>query len=79
VGPNALDYSAYATTVAVNLLNGTATGTGGVANIQKVTGGTGNDTLTGGNGVHVRVWEQLGRGIRSWIGGSGVTFDWERG
>src|SRR5205814_1909295 len=40
-GANALDYSAAATGVAVNLTVGTATGTGGVAAIQHVFGGAG--------------------------------------
>jgi hypothetical protein len=59
-----LDYSAYSTTVIVNLQNRTATGVGGsITNIQNVTGGNGGgagvynilvgnggNTLTGGNG-----------------------------
>ena len=50
-GVNALDYSAYTTSVTVDLIQGTATGTNGVANIQKVTGGHGDDMLIGGNNV----------------------------
>jgi hypothetical protein len=50
-GSNALDYSGYTTGVAVNLTSGSATGaTGGVKNIEIVTGGSGNDTLTAGSG-----------------------------
>jgi len=44
---NTLDYSAYTTGVTVNLQTGAATGTGGISNIQNVTGGSGDDTLTG--------------------------------
>jgi hypothetical protein len=47
-GTNALDYSAYSSSVLVDLQTGSATGVGGgIANIQNVTGGTG-----GGAGVY---------------------------
>ena len=46
-GSAVLDYSAYTTDVTVNLATGAATGTGGVSNITKIIGGTGNDTLRG--------------------------------
>jgi Ca2+-binding RTX toxin-like protein len=46
-GSDTLDYSAYTTAVTVNLAVGTATGTTGVANIENVIGGSGNDSLTG--------------------------------
>ncbi len=46
-GQNGLDYSAYATAVAVDLAGGTATGTTRITNIGNVTGGAGDDTLTG--------------------------------
>ena len=46
-GQNTLDYSAYTTTVEVDLEAGTATGTGGIANIQHVLGGSGDDVLMG--------------------------------
>jgi hypothetical protein len=50
-GTNALDYSHYPTGVSVQLASspavGTATATGGVANIQAVYGSRFNDTLTG--------------------------------
>lgn len=46
-GVNTLDYSAYTTGVTVNLATQTATGTNGIAHIQNVIGGAGNDTLTG--------------------------------
>ncbi len=47
-GPDTLDYSAYASAVAVNLATGSATGVaGGVRNIENVSGGAGNDSLTG--------------------------------
>jgi hypothetical protein len=49
LGNNTLDYSAYTTGVTVDLLAGTATGTGGVANIHNVTGSPFNDTITGDN------------------------------
>jgi hypothetical protein len=47
-GTNTLDYSAYSSSVLVDLQTGVATGVGGgIANIQNVTGGTG-----GGAGVY---------------------------
>ncbi|MBL4827165.1 MAG: DUF4347 domain-containing protein [Spongiibacteraceae bacterium] len=46
-GTNTLDYSAYSSTVTVNLADGTATGTAGVSNIINLVGGSGNDSLTG--------------------------------
>jgi hypothetical protein len=46
-GTNTLDYSNYTTDVAVGLYISAATGTGGVRNIQNVTGGAGNDSLIG--------------------------------
>ncbi len=50
-GTNTLDYSLYTTGVTVNLTAGTATGTGGIANIQNVTGSPANDHITG-NGAN---------------------------
>ncbi len=47
-GSNTLDYSSYNTGVSVNLELGTATDLAGIANIQNVIGGSGNDTLTAG-------------------------------
>ncbi|MGO9922562.1 MAG: beta strand repeat-containing protein, partial [Isosphaeraceae bacterium] len=49
-GTNALDYSAYTTGVTVDLSAGTATDTGGVANISVVDGGSGNNSFTAGVG-----------------------------
>jgi len=47
-GTNSLDYSAVTDGVYVNLQTGTASGLkGGIANIQNVTGGAGNDILVG--------------------------------
>ncbi|MEJ7637579.1 MAG: hypothetical protein WKF75_06200 [Singulisphaera sp.] len=40
-GTDTLDYSARTAAVSVNLLNGTATSTGGVSNIEDVAGGSG--------------------------------------
>jgi hypothetical protein len=48
-GTDTLDYSAYTTAVKVNLASGTATGTGGFANINALTGGHGGNTLIGPN------------------------------
>jgi hypothetical protein len=46
-GTNTLDYSLYTTGVTVDLTAGTATGTGGIANIENVTGSPANDSITG--------------------------------
>jgi hypothetical protein len=53
-GTNTLDYSLYTTGVNVNLPGGTATGTGGVSNIQNVTGSPKNDTIVGIAGSVIR-------------------------
>ncbi len=52
-GVDTLDYSAYTTSVTVNLMTGTATGTNGVSAIENITGGSANDNLTGDNGDNV--------------------------
>jgi RHS repeat-associated protein len=79
-GTNTLDYSALTTDVTVNLATGTATGVGGtVTNIQNVTGGQGNDNLTGngvdnvligGNGTNTLT---AGSGNDILIGGAGIN------
>jgi hypothetical protein len=48
-GTNTLNESAYTTPVTVNLAANTATGTGGIANLQNFIGGSGNNTLVGPN------------------------------
>lgn len=48
-GVDRLDYSAYTTPVTVNLAANTATGTGGIRNIEGLTGGQSNNTLVGAN------------------------------
>ncbi|MGD8592394.1 MAG: calcium-binding protein, partial [Gammaproteobacteria bacterium] len=48
-GADKLDYSNYTTAVTVNLANNTATGTGGISNIDAVDGGAAADTLVGTN------------------------------
>ena len=48
-GYNTLDYSAYSTGINVNLANNTATGTGGIGNINAVIGGAASDTLIAAN------------------------------
>jgi Ca2+-binding RTX toxin-like protein len=50
-GLDTLDYSAYATDITVDLGNNTATGTAGAYDIEKVIGGSGDDTLIGPNMV----------------------------
>lgn len=54
-GENKLNYSAYATSVSVNLLAGTATGTSGIQAIANVTGGLGDDSITGDNNNNILV------------------------
>ena len=68
-GSNWLDYGLYTTGVNVNLATGTATGFGAtLANIQKVRGGSGNDTLTGNSPGNVLIG---GAGNDTLIGGTG--------
>jgi len=52
-GSDTLDYTAYTTSVNVNLATGTATGTGGVIRIENVIGGSANDTLTGDGNANI--------------------------
>ncbi|NIS81189.1 MAG: hypothetical protein GTO14_13510, partial [Anaerolineales bacterium] len=54
-GINTLDYSGYTIDLTVDLEAGTATGTGGVANIQNVTGGGGSDTLVGDSDENILI------------------------
>jgi len=48
-GYDTLDYTAYTTAVTVDRQAGTATGTGGYANVEHVVGGSASDTLIGRN------------------------------
>lgn len=52
-GVNTLDDSAYPAGVSINLAAGTATATGGIANIQNITGTAFNDHLTGNAAANV--------------------------
>jgi hypothetical protein len=63
-GPNTLDYSAYSSSVVVDLQTGSATGVaGGIVNIRNVTGGSG-----GGPGVYNLL---VGNGGNVLTGGDG--------
>ena len=52
-GTNGIGYGLRTTGVTVNLTTGTATGTGGVTNIQNVTGSPANDNITGNSASNV--------------------------
>ncbi len=75
-GTNTLDYSAYSTAVAVNLVTRTATDLAGFASFQDVTGGAGSNVLvgnggnvlTGGSGPNLLI---AGATPSTLIGGSG--------
>jgi hypothetical protein len=68
-GSNWLDYSAYTTGVTVDLTAGTATGAAaGIANLQNVTGGAGDDLLMGNSVGNILIG---GGGNDTLIGGSG--------
>jgi hypothetical protein len=68
-GTNTLDYSQYVGDIAVNLPLGTATGlTGGIQNIQSVTGSIGNDLIAGNANANVLIG---GTGRNVSIGGAG--------
>ena len=68
-GTNTLDYSQYVGDITVNLRLGTATGfTGGISNIQNVTGSQGNDLIVGDANANVLVG---GAGRNIIIGGGG--------
>jgi FG-GAP-like repeat len=66
-GTAALDYSLYTTGVNVNLMTGTASGTGGISNILDVAGSPANDAITGDNTNNVI----LGNGGRDVLQGGG--------
>jgi acrosin len=68
-GVNTLDYSNYSSDVNADLAAGTATGTGGISNIQNVSGGSGNDTLAGDEAANILVG---GTGDDSLTGGAGA-------
>ncbi len=67
-GTNTLDDSAYQTGVVINLLLGTATNVGAIANIQNAKSGTGNSILVGNAAANVLT--AVG-GNNLLIGGSG--------
>ena len=52
-GIDLLDYTAYTTSVTVDLASNSATGTNGVFNFENITGGQVNDSLTGNNVANV--------------------------
>ncbi|WP_316346829.1 DUF4347 domain-containing protein [Desulfuromonas acetoxidans] len=65
---NLLDYSAYTTSVAVDLESGTLTGASGVSRIQHVIGGSANDVLIGDDSANELTG---GAGNDVLLGGSG--------
>ena len=67
-----LDYGATLVDVAVNLALGSATGFTSIVNIENVTGGDGNDTLTGDGNANVL---EGGAGDDRLIGGDGAAID----
>jgi hypothetical protein len=67
-GVNTLDYFQYTTGVNADLAAGTATGTGGISNIQNVTGGIGSDTLAGDEADNILLG---GAGDDTLTGGAG--------
>jgi hypothetical protein len=69
-GTNRLDYSAYTTGVTVNLSVGTATGTGGVLNIQQLRGGAGDDSLTGNASGTTTFFASPGNDTVTGVGGT---------
>jgi Ca2+-binding RTX toxin-like protein len=66
-GYDIFDYSAYTTSVVVNLNSSTATGTGGFTDIEEVIGGTASDTLIGPNLPNI--WNILGADTGNISGG----------
>lgn len=66
-GINTLDYSAYTSSVTVDLNTNAATGTASIANIRNIIGGSGDDTLTGDNAAN----ELTGNGGDDLLTGNG--------
>ncbi len=54
-GSNFLDYAAFTSSVTVNLVASTATGTGGVSNLQNALGGSAADSFTGSSANNIFV------------------------
>ncbi len=54
-GSDTLDYSAWTDPVVVNLAMGSATGTGGVSNVEDVIGGSGADEMNGNSSANILV------------------------
>jgi PKD repeat protein len=73
-GVSRLDYSAYRAAVSVNLVLGTATGTGGVAQIAQVHGSGKGDVLVG-NGSGELLVETSGQNLLIAGPGAGATID----
>ena len=81
-GTDTLNYAAYTTAVTVDLNANTATGTGGIANIDSLVGGTAADTLIGSNAAN-NTWTITGTntgnvngfgfsGVENLTGGTGA-------
>jgi Ca2+-binding RTX toxin-like protein len=67
-GIDTLDYSAFTTSVIVDLSRGTATNTGGVLNLENVNGGAADDVLQGDNLANVLTGQ---KGKDTLVGGAG--------
>jgi Ca2+-binding RTX toxin-like protein len=82
-GNNTLSYGATAGPVTVNLATGVATGFLSIANIQNITGGSGNDLLTGdagansmsGGGGNDTFFAAMGDGNDTYNGGNAGGID----
>jgi Ca2+-binding RTX toxin-like protein len=62
-GSDTLNYAGVLTPVTVNLQNGTATGTGGIASIENLIGGGAADTLVAPNGTNTWSVTALNAGV----------------
>ncbi|WP_137920036.1 peroxidase family protein [Hydrogenophaga sp. 2FB] len=79
-GADTLNYGATTTALTINLGTGLATGFESVANVENVTGGAGNDLMTGsaaantlnGGGGNDTFFAVAGDGNDSYLGGAGI-------
>ncbi len=71
-GVDALDYSSYTSSIAVNLADASATGTRGFAGIESLTGGSGADSLVAAN--QTNAWSITASDSGSVNGGTLLAF-----
>ena len=75
IGTDTLNYTTTAAAVTVNLTTGSASGFSTIFNIENVTGGAGNDTLTGNTGANVLTGGAGDDTFRATVGDGNDTYN----